>query len=67
MFYLLKNEQIRAAETFDRAAALVAQGWELTTRAHYLAWWKAYDALRMQQLIEAAARCVPLAEREIGG
>jgi hypothetical protein len=66
MFYLLRNEQIAAAETFDRAAALVKEGWKLTTRDHYMAWWKAYDALRMQQLF-AAARGVPLLEQEVGG
>jgi hypothetical protein len=66
MIYLLKNEQIAAAETFDRAAALVARGWELTTKAIYTAQWQQQAAQRLEELTEAA-RCVPLQEREIGG
>lgn len=66
MFYLLKNEQIRAAETFDGAARLVAKGWELITRDTYRAWWRYYDDLRLYEL-KAAATVRPLQERSIGG
>lgn len=62
MFYLLKDEQIRTAETFDTAARLVSEGWELTTHETYRAWWQYYDLIRLEQL-KQAARCVPLLER----
>lgn len=66
MFYLIRDDQRTIAETHDRAAALVARGWELTTRAHYMALWAIEDDERLEQLI-AAARWVPLAERVLGG
>lgn len=65
MFYLIRADDQRAvAETFDRAAALIARGWELTTRDDYMARWMLADADRVAQL--AAARCVPLLEQEVG-
>lgn len=65
MFYLIRDDQRTIAESYDRATALVARGWELTSRDHYMALWMTDDNERLQQLI-AAARWVPLAERVLG-
>jgi hypothetical protein len=55
LFYLIRGAgEIASAETFDRAARLVAQGWQLTTRAEYLARWRLNDR-----------RDVPLKERTV--
>lgn len=46
MFYLIRGETDRAsAETFDRAAWLVAHGWELTTRTEHRRRWQASDSV----------------------
>lgn len=67
MFYLIHADHQRTiAETLDRAAALVARGWELTTREHYMALWTIEATDRVEQLI-AAAHNAPLLERELGG
>lgn len=66
MFYLIRDDQRTIVESYDRAVALVARGWGLTTRVHYMALWMTDDNERLQQLI-AAARWVPLAERMMGG
>lgn len=66
MFYLIRADSQRIiAETLDRAAALVARGWELTSRDHYMALWTIEDNERLEQLIDAA-QWVPLAERTTG-
>lgn len=66
MFYLIRADGQRViAEDYSRAVALVARGWELTSRERYMAWWMIEDADRIEQL-KAAAR-LPLAERIIGG
>lgn len=62
MFYLIRGDQRCVAETFDRATALVARGWELTTRDDYMARWMTLDAIRLERLIAAAK---PPEEREI--
>lgn len=66
MFYLIRGDQRTIAEDYSRAVALVARGWQLTTREHYMALWMIEDADRVEQL-KAAARDVPLLEQEVGG
>lgn len=67
MFYLIRaGDQRTIAEDYSRAVALVARGWELTTRERYMALWMIADADRLHELKQAAQRA-PLLEQHVGG